>query len=130
MRISDWSSDVCSSDLPRVADRGRASERSTGQCRRCANAGRTGCRSRAVHPVANYRPTHRGAARHGLVLPRARDLWPLRPIDSTGTLMMAAANADFAIADAGVRLARSQRVPDLTLGARSEEHTAELQALM
>lgn len=31
---------------------------------------------------------------------------PLRPIDSTGTLMMAAANADFAIADAGVRLAR------------------------
>src|SRR3546814_9213618 len=42
---------------------------------------------------------------------------PLRPIDRTGTLMMAAANADFAIADAGVRLARSQRVPDLTLGA-------------
>src|SRR3546814_17422535 len=77
----------------------------------------------------------------------------LRPIDSTGTLMMAAANADFAIADAGVRLARSQRVPDLTLGAgarrleqtndtaaifslsipipmRSEEHTSELQSLM
>lgn len=42
---------------------------------------------------------------------------PLRPIDSAGTLMMAAAEADFAIADAGVRLARSQRVPDLTLGA-------------
>src|SRR3546814_20111489 len=56
---------------------------------------------------------------------------PLRPIDSTGTLMMAAANADFAIADAGVRLARSQRVPDLTLGAgaRRIEQTNEPEAI-
>jgi len=42
---------------------------------------------------------------------------PLREIDSTGTLAMAAAEADLAVADAGVRLARSQRVPDLTVGA-------------
>src|SRR3546814_5339254 len=55
----------------------------------------------------------------------------LRPIDSTGTLMMAAANADFAIADAGVRLARSQRVPDLTLGAgaRRLEQTNDTAAI-
>lgn len=36
--------------------------------------------------------------------------------DASGTLAMAAAEADLAIADAGVRLARSQRVPDLTVG--------------
>jgi cobalt-zinc-cadmium efflux system outer membrane protein len=33
-----------------------------------------------------------------------------------GTLALAAADADLATADAGVRLARSQRVPDLTVG--------------
>ena len=56
---------------------------------------------------------------------------PLRPIDSTGTLKMAAVNADFAIADAGVRLARSQRVPDLTLGAgaRRLEQTNDTAAI-
>ena len=42
---------------------------------------------------------------------------PLLDIDSSDTLAMAAAEADLAVADAGVRLARSQRVPDLTVGA-------------
>lgn len=42
---------------------------------------------------------------------------PMQPIESAGTLAMAAAEADLAIADAGVRLARAQRVPDLTVGA-------------
>lgn len=42
---------------------------------------------------------------------------PLAAIDSADTLAMAAAEADLAIADAGVRLARSQRVPDVTVGA-------------
>ncbi|NWK97597.1 transporter [Sphingobium lactosutens] len=37
-------------------------------------------------------------------------------IDGNGTLALAAASADVAIADAGVRLARSQRVPDITAG--------------
>lgn len=39
----------------------------------------------------------------------------LPPVEST--LAYAAASADLSIADANVRLARSQRVPDLTLGA-------------
>src|SRR3546814_2218258 len=56
MRISDWSSDVCSSDLP------------------------------------------------------------VAPVDTTGTLALAAANADFSIAEASVRLARANRVPDLNVG--------------
>lgn len=37
-------------------------------------------------------------------------------IESAGTLAMAAADANLAIADAGVRLARSQLVPDVTIG--------------
>ncbi len=41
---------------------------------------------------------------------------PARPIDADGTLALAAADADLAVADAGVRLARSQRVPDLAVG--------------
>lgn len=42
---------------------------------------------------------------------------PMQAIESAGTLAMAVAEADLAIADAGVRLARAQRVPDLTVGA-------------
>jgi cobalt-zinc-cadmium efflux system outer membrane protein len=56
---------------------------------------------------------------------------PLRPIESAGTLALAAADADLAIADAGVRLARSQRVPDLTVGAgaRRFEQTNDTAAI-
>ncbi|WP_267349834.1 TolC family protein [Sphingomonas sp. GM_Shp_2] len=41
---------------------------------------------------------------------------PDLPARATGTLAMAAADADLAIADAGVRLARANRVPDLNVG--------------
>jgi len=41
---------------------------------------------------------------------------PVRPIDAAGTLALATADADLVAADAGVRLARSQRVPDLAVG--------------
>lgn len=47
-------------------------------------------------PAATYRPT---------VLPSA-----------FGTLTLAAADADLAVADAGIRLARANRVPDLNVG--------------
>ncbi|WIW90433.1 TolC family protein (plasmid) [Sphingobium sp. V4] len=47
-------------------------------------------------PAATYGPT---------VLPAA-----------SGTLTLAAADADLAVADAGIRLARSNRVPDLNIG--------------
>src|SRR3546814_7857062 len=42
---------------------------------------------------------------------------PVAPVDTTGTLALAAANADFSIAEAGVRLARANRVPDLNVGS-------------
>lgn len=41
---------------------------------------------------------------------------PFAPAQSAGTLALAAADADFTIADAGVRLARANRVPDLNVG--------------
>ena len=56
---------------------------------------------------------------------------PLRPIDPAGTLALAAADSDLAAASAQVRLARAQRVPDLTLsaGARRLEATNDTAAV-
>lgn len=48
---------------------------------------------------------------------RTRTFGPTVPINVEGTLAYAVASADFSIADANVRLARSQRIPDLTLSA-------------
>lgn len=48
--------------------------------------------------------------------PPAPAIGPPRQTPAAGTLALAAADADFAAADAGVRLARSQRVPNLTVG--------------
>ena len=48
--------------------------------------------------------------------PRSAAAGPPRPASAAGTLALAAADADLATADAGVQLARSQRVPDLTVG--------------
>ncbi|EQB29700.1 TolC family protein [Sphingobium ummariense] len=41
---------------------------------------------------------------------------PTAMVDAAGTLALAAADADLAVADAGVRLARANRVPDLNVG--------------
>jgi len=41
---------------------------------------------------------------------------PAVPPSASGTLALVAADADLAIADAGIRLARSQRMPDLNVG--------------
>ncbi|MGL3822241.1 TolC family protein [Sphingopyxis sp. R3-92] len=48
--------------------------------------------------------------------PGSGAMGPPRPVSAAGTLVLAAADADLATADAGVQLARSQRVPDLTVG--------------
>lgn len=41
---------------------------------------------------------------------------PAAPVTADGTLALAAAQADIAVADAGVRLARAARIPDLNVG--------------
>jgi cobalt-zinc-cadmium efflux system outer membrane protein len=55
----------------------------------------------------------------------------LRP-DAAGTLALAAADADLAFADAGIRLARSQRLPDITVGPgiRRFEATNDMAAVI
>ncbi|WP_176590277.1 TolC family protein [Sphingobium sp. EM0848] len=66
------------------------------------------------------------ARRIGQPLPQSLDLaWldhlpashgPGRPVSATGTLALAAADANLAVADAAVRLSQSQRMPDLEVG--------------
>src|SRR3546814_2899110 len=81
MRISDWSSDVCSSDLV------------------------TGPLDRAwFERIDGYGPP--------------------RPVDVDGTLALVAAEADVRTADAQVRVARSLRVPDLTVSASARRLAA------
>lgn len=41
---------------------------------------------------------------------------PPAPISTSGTLVLAAADADLSVAEAGVRMARANRVPDLNIG--------------
>jgi cobalt-zinc-cadmium efflux system outer membrane protein len=61
----------------------------------------------------------------------AAGVGPRLPATPDGTLALAAAEADVATANAQVRLARSQRVPDLTLsaGARRLEATNDVAAV-
>jgi cobalt-zinc-cadmium efflux system outer membrane protein len=47
----------------------------------------------------------------------ANDYGPVAPVGAEGTLALAAAAAELAVAEAGVRQARTMRVPDLTLTA-------------
>jgi cobalt-zinc-cadmium efflux system outer membrane protein len=56
---------------------------------------------------------------------------PVMPLTADGTLALAAANADARTASAQVRLARSQRVPDITFsaGARRLEATNDVAAV-
>lgn len=62
---------------------------------------------------------------------RIHGLGPQLPRGAEGTLALALAEADVATADAQLRLARSQRVPDLTLsaGARRLEATNDVAAV-
>ena len=57
---------------------------------------------------------------------------PVATVDTSSTLAMAAANADVSIAEAGVRLARANRVPDLNVGPaiRRLEETNDLAAVL
>jgi len=62
---------------------------------------------------------------------RIDDYGPPRPVDVEGTLALAAAEADVRTADAQVRVARSLRVPDLTVStfARRLEATNDTAAM-
>src|SRR3546814_2368737 len=106
MRISDWSSDVCSSDLGWVYQNGDINSSSFA----------LGVRRLGFAPAA---ARHRGPTR---CAPQARKRsWPKVTTHMAG----ARSQADLASQGAGVR----RRVVCL-VGERSEEHTSELQSLM
>src|SRR3546814_6683024 len=123
MRISDWSSDVCSSDLPAdAAGRGAAED----CCRlRCVGLGvlrapDAGCEAgdRAAGPGARRAGAHRAAAA-GCDHRAAGGAEPAeRPRRRAGFRRMLGSAPDL--------LRRRGAVP----GSRSEEHTSELQSLM
>src|SRR3546814_2024386 len=103
MRISDWSSDVCSSDLDRVAHAERAQPADRGECGESAAEdddvlhGRCSRAQRAIS-AAGSAPDTRAISRP--------------PWNSTSVGM----------------LRMPKRAP--SSGSRSEEHTSELQSLM
>lgn len=86
-----------------------AAEAEVGKTRRIADAARTNLARRIGRPVT-------GAVDVAALGGPGKGMGPPRPAGAAGTLALAAADADLEIADAGVALARSQRVPDLTVG--------------
>src|SRR3546814_4528028 len=102
MRISDWSSDVCSSDLVGVGGRDRA-----------------GARQREAEGFGDGR--HGGGSAHGhAVSIGARDA----ALDADPFLLGDLAGAPLIPVPEGVGAGAEH------LAARSEEHTSELQSLM
>src|SRR3546814_7706540 len=103
MRISDWSSDVCSSDLNDTSNRQRTRAGTTGSTLRGASARRISTHKRTANPSRSTR--HRSRARN--VAPDRR--WRV-------------------VARRGNRSPISSSCRPRS--ARSEEHTSELQSLM
>src|SRR3546814_4451838 len=111
MRISDWSSDVCSSDLARIADQPRGEQRHHRRDRHDVG------QQRRVPPTAAdrcQRPAPQAQVAFQLRNPRVGEV-------------PAHVRADVVAALLACGLARKpQRAPC----NRSEEHTSELQSLM
>src|SRR3546814_4383176 len=121
MLISDWSSDVCSSDLPRAGTQGWPQVRPL----QGPGAARSGCYGPTRH--VRFRPLQgtRDRARHSLPLCRSQRGTPgLRSARACcqNAMMMTGAPIKLTQADAA-------DVADL-YNRRSEEHTSELQSLM
>src|SRR3546814_10834423 len=117
MRISDWSSDVCSSDLAPILSH--------------ANDG--GVRARMGRPILH--PPFAGARRLGAHDSPAARAGLLHPLALAAYAARDAGEAS--VDEVAERLARSLQVNrhpgegrDLTVSVRSEEHTSELQSLM
>src|SRR3546814_4952447 len=119
MRISDWSSDVCSSDLLRLAG-GPVGH---------AQRDREGSRSQLVEPQRRRSPIGvAGIERHARLargpVGRRRDI----EIDVEGPVL---ALPEDRIAVLGVAFhPRTDTAPESVVVGRSEEHTSELQSLM
>src|SRR3546814_7335935 len=104
MRISDWSSDVCSSDLWQMASSRRSAALTTA-CAHCTNS-------------------LRGYGLPRLVMAPSRRFSPLECSD--GVMPMLAANCRAS----AKRATLWPYSPTKAVAVRSEEHTSELQSLM
>src|SRR3546814_3775143 len=118
MRISDWSSDVCSSDLP--ATDGRDGQSSSGK--------------RSPYAPAKEDPSKRGHyTAGGLYAPHIKDSVPdeLPDVDAIPEPeVVAEPRSRYGNRSPYKVLGKSYRVLDSAEGYRSEEHTSELQSLM
>src|SRR3546814_8068973 len=116
MRISDWSSDVCSSDL----------EAGATQAQRAPGQGQAEARQRGGPQAGSLRPRHRGDRRHR---ERARR-------GGEGLGLDGQADPEAAQARLQRKLPRLPQLRTAIGGSaspqapRSEEHTSELQSLM
>src|SRR3546814_2788831 len=103
MRISDWSSDVCSSDLQPIIPTGFVARKVAG----CSRSGRRGCPPNGKHVFADGQvPTRRGHQR----------CWTGNGTSSQSMTLG--------------RSTRDDRQTHPDQNQRSEEHTSELQSLM
>src|SRR3546814_7633848 len=112
MRISDWSSDVCSSDLISHAEEALLPP---------AGEGLDSLRLRAATPHREGEYHQHDKDRHD----DERPAWPL----ATGAARRRL-RAGVRIHDRKRRLGRAQRPLTVAQHQRSEEHTSELQSLM
>src|SRR3546814_9271021 len=123
MRISDWSSDVCSSDLTACAPGGRPTRRGATICARSGWS---------MPPIAAPPPAARSMSTRAEALcgTAAAEPQPLR--FSTGPLAFELVGGNVhAVRIGGVEILRAIQylIRDGDWG-RSEEHTSELQSLM
>src|SRR3546814_4368911 len=116
MRMSDWSSDVCSSDLPGAAALG-GGQRRVDDARRGAAIGGQVTHSGEIGQHRDEHERARGAEADMPAEPRREQPAHQRPGD----------RADI---DAGGKDRIALRPPRFLGRGRSEEHTSELQSLM
>src|SRR3546814_2280799 len=111
MRISDWSSDVCSSDLPEQHDHHQRQ-------RPCCKTDQ-GCHCRHVaSPPSCWTP----------ILAAGCDRYRARGVPQCVSRFIACSRPDSVIGN--MRSAPSNSLVTWIDGVRSEEHTTELQSLM
>src|SRR3546814_8728718 len=118
MRISDWSSDVCSSDLGPL----RPSRRDPGGALRPAEARRLQLRARRRAARRRHRQPQRRRPRQVAVLPAA--------VDDCGSAARTGRSGAPGAGGSEVKLTPRLQPPTLWTYTRSEEHTSELQYIM
>src|SRR3546814_6293825 len=115
MRISDWSSDVCSSDLHGGRDRGFGIRDSGNRCRACPNP---------QFPIPN--PGCYGFTNRSVIRSLSPIAWYLASSASSWLLLGGSVHTPLGWSLVSFGLALASLVASRVKPARSEEHTSEL----